>query len=257
MFGWKKRRRRRIRAQPFPRRWLDVLRRNVGFYHTLTAAEQAEIQGMIQVFVAEKNWEAHGGLEMTDEIRVTVAAQACLLLLRLDADFYPRLRSILVYPSSYLPERVETLQHGQLEAPPAVHLGESWSSGVVVLAWDSVRAGAADAHDGRNVVFHEFAHQLDQEEGASDGVPLLERASAYRTWARVLEGELGRLRQDAEQGRETVLDVYGATNRAEFFAVATEAFFERPRELRELHPALYEELRGFFGQDSAERPLPE
>lgn len=256
MFGWKKRRRKRIRAQPFPRRWLEILRRNVEFYATLTPAEQAELHGLIQVFVAEKNWEAHGGLEMTDEIRVTVAAQACLLLLRLDADFYPRLRSILVYPSSYLPQRAETLQHGHLEAPPVVHLGESWSSGVVVLSWDSVRAGAADAHDGHNVVLHEFAHQLDQEEGAADGTPLLERPSAYRTWARVLEGELSRLRQEAEQGRETLLDVYGATNRAEFFAVATEAFFERPQELRELHAALYAELRDFFGQDPAERRLP-
>ena len=257
MFGWKKRRRRRLRAQPFPQQWVDVLHRNVGFYATLTEAERTELHGLIQVFVAEKNWEGHGGLQMTDEIRVTVAAQACLLLLRLDADFYPRLRSILVYPSSYLPERVEWLQHGQLEAPPAVHLGESWSSGVVVLSWDSVRAGAADAYDGHNVVLHEFAHQLDQEEGTADGVPLLERPSAYRTWARVLEGELDRLRRDAEQGSDTVLDAYGAANRAEFFAVATEAFFERPGELRERHPSLYAELRGFYGQDPAVRLPPQ
>jgi Mlc titration factor MtfA (ptsG expression regulator) len=227
----------------------------VAFYATLSSEEQAELRALIQVFVAEKSWEAHGGLEMTDEIRVTVAAQACLLLLRLDADFYPRLRSILVYPSSYVPQRVERWAHGHLEPPPAVHLGESWSSGVVVLAWDSVRAGAADAGDGSNVVFHEFAHQLDQEAGSSDGVPLLEHPSTYRAWGRVLEQELARLRTDTERGRPSVLDEYGATDRAEFFAVATEAFFERPHALRERHPALYEELRRFFGQDPAERPL--
>ena len=196
---------------------------------------------------------------MTDEIRVCIAAQACLLLLRRKTDYYPELRSILVYPSTYFVEETRHVGAGVMEEGRYARLGEAWQHGTVVLAWDAVRQGTADPDDGRNVVFHEFAHQLDFEDGRADGAPALGdghawsvRKSRYATWARVLSAEFERLRAEAQQGRTSVLDGYGATNPAEFFAVATESFFERPREMREKHPELYEELKRYYLQDPAQ-----
>ena len=132
---------------------------------------------------------------------------------------------------------------------PQGRLGEAWTSGVVVLSWDDVQLGAADVRDGHNVVLHEFAHQLDQEDGSADGAPILPRRSMYSAWGRVLGAEYEELREAAETGKKSVLDAYGATEPAEFFAVATEAFFEKPIQLKKKHPELYEELKSFYGQD--------
>jgi Mlc titration factor MtfA (ptsG expression regulator) len=133
-----------------------------------------------------------------------------------------------------------------------VRLGESWHRGSVVLSWDDVQKGAADVHDGHNVVFHEFAHQLDISGGRGDNSQVVRSRSKYIAWARVLGRDYERLRRDVSTNKRTLLDRYGATNPAEFFAVATEAFFERPRELRKLHPELYGELKDFYHQDPAE-----
>ena len=252
MFAFLRRRRRaRILRQSFPPAWLAIIERNVPMYARLPPADSAELLRRVLVFCAEKNFEGAGGLEMTDEIRVTIAAQACVLLLGLDEDeYYPRLRSIVVYPSAYRVPR-EQLEGGVIHAGEAVHLGESWQHGAVVLAWNSARRGAADPRDGKNVILHEFAHQLDQEDGTADGTPELERWASYAPWARVLSEHYLALRRSAIRGGKTVLDTYGATNEAEFFAVATEAFFERPTMLRARHPELYDELAGYFGQDPA------
>jgi len=182
---------------------------------------------------------------------VTVAAQACVLLLNRDNDLYPDLEMILVYPSAYVDGRPRTIEGGIVLEGGEARLGESWSRGVVVLAWDAVLKGAKDVRDGKNVVFHEFAHQLDTEDGAADGAPVLEQRAAYGAWARVLGAAYEGLVRDAEEGARTVLDTYGATNPAEFFAVVTEAFFERPKALRAKHPALYEQMRSFYQQDPA------
>ncbi|HEX6040508.1 M90 family metallopeptidase [Longimicrobium sp.] len=251
MFGFLKRRRRaRIRQQPFPPAWLAIIERNVPMYARLSPDDQAELRRKVLVFVAEKNFEGAGGLEMRDEVRVTIAAQACILLLRLDDDeYYPRLRSIVVYPDAY---RVPGQQRdGAVVAGDAVHLGESWQHGAVVLAWNSARRGAVDPRDGKNVILHEFAHQLDQEDGAADGTPELEAWACYAPWGRVLSEHYLALRKVAGRGGKAVLDTYGATNEAEFFAVATEAFFERPALLQARHPDLYEELARYFNQDPA------
>jgi len=253
VFGFLRRRRRaRIRQQPFPPAWLAIIERDVPMYARLSLEDRAELLRRVLVFLAEKNFEGAGGLEMTDEIRVTIAAQACILLLRLDEDeYYPRLRSIVVYPSAYRVPR-EQREGAVIHEGEAVHLGESWQHGAVVLAWNSARRGAADPRDGQNVILHEFAHQLDQEDGAADGTPELERWAFYAPWARVLSEHYLGLRRAARGGGRTVLDKYGATNEAEFFAVATEVFFERPALLRSRHPELYEELSRYFGQDPAE-----
>jgi Mlc titration factor MtfA (ptsG expression regulator) len=255
MFGLLKRRRRnRLRAAPFPAAWLEVLEKNVPLYGRLPAADQGELRGLIQVFLAEKSFEGCGGLELTDEMKVTIAAGACLLLLRRETDIYPRLVTILVYPSAYLAKAREPIGGGMALEGEDIRLGESWPSGVVVLAWDEVRAGASDIRDGKNLVLHEFAHQLDREDGEINGTPLLEQRSQYVAWGRVLSSEYERLRRDSWLGRYTVLDEYGATNPAEFFAVATECFFEKPVLLRKRHPLLYEELKSFYRQDPAELP---
>jgi Mlc titration factor MtfA (ptsG expression regulator) len=176
-------------------------------------------------------------------------------LLHRQTDIYPRLITILVYPTAYLAKAVEPIGSSTALEGEAIRLGESWSSGVVVLSWDDVRAGASDIHDGQNLVLHEFAHQLDREDGAINGTPLLDQRSQYVAWARVLNSEYERLQRDSQLGRATVLDEYGATNPAEFFAVATECFFEKPRVLRKRHPELYDELKTFYRQDPA-RLLP-
>ena len=257
MFGLlKKRHRDRIRSQPFPSEWRDILLRRYLMYSRLPLADRRELEGLIQVFLAEKRFEGCGGQEITDEVRVLIAAQACLLLLHRDTDCYPRLHSVLVYPSSYVARTWHLENDGRtITEGDQVRGGESWPHGTVVLAWDGAFAGAVELDKERNLVLHEFAHQLDEEDGRADGAPLLTGANVwqtrhrYQTWAKVLSAEFHQLRRAAEDGRETVLDTYGARNPAEFFAVATEGFFEKPGRLKERHPALYAELKEFYHQD--------
>ncbi|HEV3166335.1 MAG TPA: M90 family metallopeptidase [Isosphaeraceae bacterium] len=253
MFGFLKRRRReRLRALPFPAEWTQIIQKNVPLFNRLPEPDQHELQGHIQVFLAEKSFEGCGGLELTDEIKVTIAAQACLLLLHRQDDDYPRLFSILVYPHAYVAKSFEPIGGGLVLEGQSARLGEAWKDGAVVLSWDDVRSGASDVHDGQNVVLHEFAHQLDQQDRSADGAPILEHRSQYVAWARVLSAEFERLRQDADHHRRSVLDPYGATNPAEFFAVATECFFEKPAQLQRKHPELYEELKLYYRQDPAQ-----
>lgn len=251
MFGIKQWKRNRILRQPFPPAWLEIIEKNVAYYHRLPEADRQELRQHIQIFAAEKNFEGCGGLRMTDEIRITISAQACILLLHRHAGYYPGLYSILVYPSAFIAKSYQELAPGYYVEFDQPHLGESWKRGALILAWDSVRAGAADIHDGHNVVFHEFAHQLDTEDGRADGAPRLERRSRYIAWARVLGREYQQLIDDIRQNHATILDRYGATNPAEFFAVATECFFEKPGELKRSHPELYEELKLYYQQDPA------
>ena len=251
MFGIKTRRRNRLRSQPFPDDWLAILRRNVPYYEQLAPPDQEELRGNIQVFVAEKNIEGCGGLAMTDEIKVTVAAFACILLLHRRHDFYPRLQTVVVYPDAY-PAPVQRRVAGPVVFEgQEIRAGESWRTGAVVLSWNHVQHHPSVPGIGHNVALHEFAHQLDLEDGAVDGAPALPTGSRYAAWARILGREFETLSRDAAAGRPTVLDVYGATEPAEFFAVATECFFERPQPLRERHPALYGELKQFYRQDPA------
>ena len=251
MFGFKTRRRKRIGSRPFPQTWLEIIRRNVSYYERLSLAEQQQLQGDIQVFVAEKNFEGCGGLELTDEIKVTIAAYACILLLNRQHDYYPRLQSILVYPDAYTIKSVRRATGNTLVEGHEVRLGESWRSGAVVISWNHVLHRPADPTGSRNVALHEFAHQLDHEDGFDNGAPVLPRSSMYATWARILGQEYQRLSEDAAANRPTFLDKYGATNPAEFFAVITEYFFEQPHRLRERHPELYDELKLYYRQDPA------
>ena len=251
MFGFKKRRRRRLMEKQFPSNWLSIVERNVPYYRFLSPADQTRLQGLIQVFLDEKEFEGCGGLEITDEIRVTIAAQACILLLGREPDFYPTLRSILVYPSAYVAPVRHSQADGTVVEGAESRFGESWSHGYVVLSWNDVLHGASDIHDGKNLVFHEFAHQLDEESGAADGAPVLPKYSMYIAWARILGEEYQSLVDSMLNNRPTLLDKYGAKSPAEFFAVASEFFFEKPIELQNRHPDLYQQLQLFYRIDPA------
>ena len=220
-------------------------------YNRLPAGDKAELRRHILIFIAEKRFEGCSGLEITDEIEVIIAAQACILLLHRKTDYYPGLSSILVYPHAFVAHRAEHLASGVMIEGPHVLLGESWRRGSVVLSWDDVKHDAADIYDGQNVVFHEFAHQIDSSSGRGDSSAVLKDTSNYIAWARVLQKDYERLRIAAEQNHPAFLNKYGATDPAEFFAVSTEFFFEKPKELKQIHPDLYNELARFYQQDPA------
>src|SRR5438445_2582209 len=246
----KQQRRQRLRVQPFPPAWRSIITRNLPIFRRLPPEDQIELLGHVQVFLREKHFEGCGGLELTNEIRVTIAAQACLLLLHRETDYFPKLTSILVYPAGYTAYETRPFAGNVWEEGGENRLGQTGRRlGSLVLAWDDVKRGAADPSDGTNLVLHEFAHQLDFEDNASDGAPALATRAEYLAWARVMSREFKALCEADLAGTPTVLDRYGATNPVEFFAVATEAFFERPRALRARHPELYAQFTRFFRQD--------
>lgn len=243
------RRVREWRARPFPGQWEAWLREKFPRYRNLPVEVAEELRACVQVFVADKNFEACGGLErVTEEMKVLIAGQACLLLVGLPRhDYFRALHSILVYPGEF---RDRGDRRFGLRERERTMLGESWESGSVILSWDNVIAGAANADDGINVVFHEFAHQLDQIDGRGDGVPVLPNREAYRKWADTFKREYDRLVEEADTPEaEPLMDPYGAENPAEFFAVATETFFEESEAMREEHPELYEALSEYYGLD--------
>jgi Mlc titration factor MtfA (ptsG expression regulator) len=247
----RKSRRKKLLAAVLPDEYVRIIEKNVPLYRHLPDSLRKEIGGLINVFLAEKHFEGCGGLEITDEIKVTIAAQACMLLLNRKTRVFPKLRTILVYPHTYVAKTVSSSGGVVVEGQDA-RLGESWQSGPVVLAWDSVTGGTSNAADAQNVVIHEFAHQLDQEDGSADGAPILERRSRYRAWAQVLSSEYEALQRNKSRHRRSIMSKYGATNPAEFFAVATETFFENSRQMQKMHPELYEELKDYYKLDPAE-----
>jgi Mlc titration factor MtfA (ptsG expression regulator) len=247
---FKNHRRAALRANPLTDAERAIVAKNVPYVARLDGADRREFEGLVRIFLAEKSFEGCGGLDLTDEIKVTIAAQACRLLLHRETDFYPDVDSILVYPSAYHAPS-ENNEIGVVLDGGQARLGESWVRGVVVLAWDHVRSHAAQPASGQNVVLHEFAHQLDSEDGSMDGAPDLGTRARYTSWARVLGAEFGELSKKVHAGRPSDIDGYGATNPAEFFAVVTEMFFEKPRALKKRHPELYGELAAFYRQDPA------
>ncbi|HLX25071.1 MAG TPA: M90 family metallopeptidase [Usitatibacter sp.] len=242
------RRRARLRARPFPAAWREIIARRVPYISRMPAALRAKLEGHVQVFMHEKNFVGCDGFQVTDEVRLTIATQACLLILARESYYFPKLSDILVYPSPFVVERITGGPMLQTDSTRVLS-GESWARGQVVLSWSDVAHGAAIDHDGRNVVIHEFAHQLDQEKGYANGAPWLGRGDRYPRWSRIMNEEFARLQYQAATGQPSLFNTYGATEPAEFFAVVSEAFIEQPRIFAHLHPALYEELRGVYGVD--------
>lgn len=245
---WQTRRKKRrieLATSDFTEEQRSWVRENWGLWEAMPEGLRNEIEGLALVFLDEKVFEPCGGLpEVTDEMRYLVAAQACLLWTNQRGVPYPTLKAILMYPDAY---RAEDELEGE-----SIRLGESWSRGSVVLAWKSVQSSGRNDEDGHNLVLHEFAHQLDTVNGPADGFPELPRTGDFADWTTVFQQEYESLREDTARGRRTVMDRYGTTNEAEFFAVATETFFERAEAMKEEHPRLYRLLADFFGTDPLE-----
>ena len=246
---WNALRRARIRAQPFPQPWREALRRRMPAFARLPSDVQLRLKKLAQVLIAEKPFIGCAGLRVSDEMRVLVAVQAALLLLRRGAGYYPRLRQILIYPGAFVVERSTADAAGLVRDARTALVGESWQQGQVMLSWSDVVVGAANPHDGRNVVIHEFAHQLDQETGPANGAPWLAQRRQRAAWAQVLETEFKALQERLAQGAPGLIEPYAATNAAEFFAVVSELFFLRPAELAAAHSALYAQFNSFYGVD--------
>jgi len=239
----------RVLAREIDPRWRATLARAIPVYGRMSADLQHQLDKRVQQFLYQKKFVGCAGLEVTDEMRVTIAGLACLLLLNRPSRVYPGLHAVLVYPSAFLVPRKQVDAAGVITEERQDLLGESWGDGRVVLSWDHVQRGTGDWTDGQNVVLHEFAHQLDSESGSNNGAPYLGSADNYRNWSDVLARDFANLRADAIYGQPSVMDHYGATSPAEFFAVATETFFEKPWQMAERHPALFAELFKYYRVD--------
>jgi Mlc titration factor MtfA (ptsG expression regulator) len=242
----------RALAQPLAPDQLAIIERNVAQYYGMQEPLRQQLQRLVKQFLHQKRFVGCAGLEVTPEMRVTIAAQACLLLVGRSLRkprVYPELRTILVYPGAFLVPRRQQDEAGVISETRQDLLGESWSDGRVILSWEHVRRAALPPEGTHNVVLHEFAHQLDSESGSNNGAPYLGSAERYRSWSQTLSRDFELLRRDTYFGYRDVLDPYGATSPAEFFAVATETFFEQPHALAERHPELYQEFQKYYRVD--------
>ncbi|WP_440873642.1 zinc-dependent peptidase [Thalassotalea sp. PLHSN55] len=246
---WREYQRNKIRQQPFKKAWRKILQQRMPYFRQMPADLQLQLKGHIQVFLAEKNFVGCNGVNITDEIRITVAAQACLLLLNRKTNFYPKLRTILVYPRAFVKEQQTVQANGVLHTHTSILAGESWDFGKVVLSWQDTIDGAEIPDDGRNVVIHEFAHQLDQENGKANGAPILAKGQSYQQWSEAFSSQFELLKRQQQNHISSIFDYYGATNPAEFFAVASEVFFEKAEIFHYLHPALYQQLKQYYQVD--------
>lgn len=246
MFSWfRNRRRKKILAQRFPEPWSLHLQRNVRLTWEMSASEMESLHGRIGIFVAEKHWEGCDGLQLTEEIKVTIAAQACLMLLGVNDYYFDNVKSVLVYPRAFH----RSVEDGVTAGNSQHRAGEAWQGGPIILSWQDSLAGGRNEDDGQNVVIHEFAHALDGLDGEMGGSVMFGEESLSRQWREVVEIEYAELCEAKEQGRSTLLDHYGATNPAEFFAVATETFFEQPRRLADEHSELFGLLKKYYRID--------
>lgn len=245
---WKRRRleerRAQLMAEPFPSGWREILVTDFALYQRMPADLQAKLESHILVFLHEKTFAGFDGLEINDRVRVLVAAQACVLILNRPTNYFPGFESILIYPDVY--RATSTSSHGGVQShSDDVRAGESWMGGPIVLAWTHVLQGAQDRRDGHNVVMHEFAHKLDEQTAAMNGSPVLS-SRAQQDWSKIMSHEFERQQRRSARGQSGVIDDYGATSPAEFFAVVTETFFEKPRQLFKHHPELYEQFQEFY-----------
>jgi len=247
--AWPRWRLRRALKKPLPAAALAVLARNVPVYRSMAPELQQQLRQLVTQFLHTKKFIGCDGLDVTDEMAVTIAGQACLLLLNRPSKVYSALHTILVYPGAFVAARDEVGPGGVVTPGRKTMLGESWDDGRVVLSWDDVQQAAQDWSASHQVVLHEFAHQLDSESGRANGAPYLGHPGSYSDWAEVLSRDYQSLRLHAMYRQPTVLDHYGATSPAEFFAVATETFFSKPWLMAAHHAALYAEFLKYYRVD--------
>ena len=239
-------------APVFKTEWCAFLHENVPLYSRLPADLQDKLHIQIARFVESTRFEGCNDLELTEEMIITVAAQACMLVLHREGEPYPKLKNVYLYPTAFVSPLPTTDHMGVVTEGGRALLGESWDNGTVIMAWDAVAHGARNIYDARNVTFHEFAHQLDHEDGPTDGAPPQPSRAAYKSWAWIFRVNYADHAAKLSRGQKTLLDKYGATNPAEFFAVATENFFEKPRQMAKKRPELYKEMKGFYKVDPKE-----
>ena len=251
MFRSKERRRKRLRETPFPEQWGQALRSAVPWYRKLPAEDREEIHGHIHVLLTEKHFEGADGIDVTERMKLIICAHAALLLLHRETDYYPRLVTVIVYPAAYAVKTRVQATRGVFSEVVETRAGESWTSGVLILAWEDVERDLARAPANRSVILHEFAHQLDAGSGTMNGAPVLSDRELRQHWPEALSAAYERLSQATNQRERTLLRPYGAKNPSEFFAVATEAFFLYPVELQRGEPDLYSALCQYFKQDPA------
>ena len=243
-------RRNKLFIKPLPPEWIQLLETNVALVALLPEDLRKELHGRINIFLDEKEFIGCAGLEISDEIRITIAGNACLLLLKRDKRCFPGFTSILVYPDTYVSKQVQ--YDGMVAVnKDSVRAGESWHRGPIVLSWTDVMRGSLNHSEGHNVVLHEFAHKLDEANEIMDGLPVLRDSSDYAEWAEVLSKEYESLLIRVEKRSNTVIDEYGAVSPPEFFAVATESFFEKPTQMKKKLPDLYRQLKRFYNMDPA------
>ncbi|GGW98697.1 M90 family metallopeptidase [Undibacterium macrobrachii] len=241
-----------VLTRAFPSAYSKILRQNLPGYSRMPTDLQMQLKRRIRQFLYEKTFVGCGGLEINDEIRVTIAARACMLLLNREMDVYPKLSHILVYPSAFIAPRQQMAAGGIVTHTNQTLSGESWSDGRVILAWDQIVNNPQNEEMGQDVVIHEFAHQLDSEDGSVNGAPGLASTTAYRNWSQVMTQEFDNLQSAIERNEMTIIDPYGATNPAEFFAVSTEAFFKKSHELAYYHASLFALLNAYYRVDPRE-----
>ena len=243
MFGWfRNRRRKKILSQPWPEAWDLHLNRNVRLTWNLSVEESARLKSRVKIFVAEKNWECCEGLDLTEEMKVTVAAQACLMLLGVEGFYFDNVNSVLLYPEAFTRKTSDGTSQNQIQH----RSGEAWQDGPIILSWRDSLLGGRNPDDGKNVVIHEFAHALDGIDGEMGGNVMFDDAATTAQWSQVVKREFDVLVEAKERGRRTLLDHYGATNPAYFFAVASETIFEQPEELEQEHNELFDLLEKYY-----------
>ncbi len=243
-----------IIAEAFPDAWTAILDTNVRHFALLTEREKARLKDDLRIFMAEKSWEGAQGLEINDEIKVTVSALACLLTIGFEKpEYFPNVETIIVYPAGYVAESSERAGASVIMGGSQGRLGEAHGHGPVVLSWADVLSGGQNETDGHNLVFHEFAHKLDFRDGDANGVPYLRDQAEIDDWDRVMSAAFDQLVEDVQHGRHSILRAYGATDPAEFFAVCTESYFDQSVHLKTHMPELYNVLKDYYGIDWAER----
>lgn len=252
VYRWYARRRRRkaLLATPLTAHQRAVVERLVPLVKHLPAPLRHSLEGKINLFLDQVAFRGQNGLEVSEAMQLSIAAQACLLVVNSPA-WYDTLRNVLIYPSTIITRR-DSHDGNLVHQGQQVILGESWARGPVVLAWDAALRGGLVADDGHNVVIHEFAHQLDGLSGHANGIPVLRKGQAYAGWEKAMLDAYRDHVERLERGVPTLIDPYGATNHQEFFAEAIVTFFERPRELRREEPALYAQLAELLALDPAQ-----
>lgn len=228
--------------------WQDALTR-LPFLRRLTPPEITLLRHWSTIFLHDKAINSAQGLIITEEMRVMIAVQACILILKLDLDYYRDWVEIIVYPGKFILDHEYIDENGIVHAVHMVASGESWFAGPVILSWEDI----TDTHNeqGYNVVIHEFAHKLDMLNGAANGFPPLHHEMDPRIWTAVFSEAFAAFCEQVEKEDAWIIDPYAATSPAEFFAVMSEAFFVKPCEIKQYFPEVYQQLAAFYYQDPA------